>query len=55
MMILVMWYMMAMVDRMVLVSSLVLMEEVEPEMMEPRVREQYKVNTSWRWWWRSWR
>ena len=45
MMILVMWYMMAKVDRMVVARSLVLVEEVEPEMMEPRVREQYNVNT----------
>ena len=45
MMILVMWYMMAKVDRMVVARSLVSVEEVEPEMMEPRVREQYKVNT----------
>ena len=44
-MILVMWYMMAKGDRMVVVRSLVLVEEVEPEMMEPRVREQYNVNT----------
>ena len=45
MMILLMWYMMAKGDRMVVVRSLVLVEEVEPEILEPRVKEQYKVNT----------
>ena len=45
MMILVMWYMMAKGDRMVVARSLVLVEEVEPEILEPRVKEQYKVNT----------